>query len=124
MSGLRVPALAVRLMLGKNAARAAPMLALAALSRCSASWMSGRRCSRSDGRPAGTSASRSLSSFCAAGRLAGTPVPSSTVRLLRSWATWRWNCASLTRAPSTEVRAWLRSRAEATPTSLLRKVSW
>jgi hypothetical protein len=30
MSGLRLPALAVRLMLGKNAARAAPMLALAA----------------------------------------------------------------------------------------------
>src|SRR3546814_8572852 len=58
-SGLKVPALAVRLMLGKNAARAAPMLALAA-SRLRSAWrMSGRRCNRSDGNPAGTSLSRS-----------------------------------------------------------------
>ncbi|MCY1457681.1 hypothetical protein D9M71_749980 [compost metagenome] len=88
-SGLRVPALAVRLMLGKNAARAAPMLALAALRLCSAWRMSGRRCSKSDGRPAGTSANRSSFNGLAAGRLAGTPVPNSSTRLFSSWATWR-----------------------------------
>ncbi len=51
---LAVPALPVRLMVGKNAARAAPMLALAPLSWCSAARMSGRRASSSDGRPAGS----------------------------------------------------------------------
>ncbi|QHC90190.1 hypothetical protein PchlR47_18315 [Pseudomonas chlororaphis] len=45
-SRLEVPALAVRLTLGKNAARAAPILALAALSWYSAWRMLGRRCSR------------------------------------------------------------------------------
>ena len=40
-------------MLGKNAARAAPMSALAALSACSAARTSGRRTSSSAGRPAG-----------------------------------------------------------------------
>ena len=42
-------------MRGKKLARAAPMLALAAISCCSAARMSGRRSSRSDGRPGGTS---------------------------------------------------------------------
>ncbi|MOA05926.1 hypothetical protein D3C78_1255390 [compost metagenome] len=54
---LVVPARAVRLMLGKNAARAAPMSALAALSACSAWRMSGRRCSSAEGSPTGSSAS-------------------------------------------------------------------
>ena len=42
-------------MLGKNAARAAPMLALAARSACSAARTSGRRTSSSAGSPAGNS---------------------------------------------------------------------
>ncbi len=54
-SVLAVPKLAVSEMRGKKAARAAPMLALAAISCCSAARMSGRRISSSDGRPAGTS---------------------------------------------------------------------
>jgi len=51
-SALRLPALAVRVMRGKNAARAAPMLALAAFSWCSAWSRSGRRWRISEGRPA------------------------------------------------------------------------
>ncbi|MCY1177583.1 hypothetical protein D9M73_178970 [compost metagenome] len=117
MSGLIVPALAVRLMLGKNAARAAPMLALAAFSWCSASRMSGRRCSRSDGRPAGTSASRSAFSSIPCGRSAGRPLPSSRTSAFWSCTTSREYCARVARVLSTEVCAWRRSRAEATPTS-------
>ncbi|MNC59168.1 hypothetical protein D3C75_1089590 [compost metagenome] len=89
---------------------------------CSAARMSGRRCNRSDGRPGGNSLSRSSSSGLAAVRLAGTPVPSSSVRLFSSWATKRVYLASCTRAFSTDVRDWLKSSAEATPTSLLRAV--
>ena len=51
---LTLPALAVSEMRGKYAARAAPMLALAAISCCSAARTSGRRCSSSDGKPAGS----------------------------------------------------------------------
>src|ERR1700686_5785024 len=43
----------VRVMVGKNAARAAPMFAFAAFNVCSASRMSGRHCTRSEGSPAG-----------------------------------------------------------------------
>ena len=50
-----MPALAVSVMRGKNAARAAPMFALAAISACSAWRTSGRRSSTSDGRPTGSS---------------------------------------------------------------------
>ena len=45
------PKLPVRLMRGKNAARAAPMLASVACNRCSAATMSGRWSSNSEGRP-------------------------------------------------------------------------
>ena len=48
---LVVPIEAVKLMVGKNAARAAPILAFAAFNVCSASRMSGRRPRRSEGRP-------------------------------------------------------------------------
>jgi len=50
-SVLAVPKLPVRLTLGKNAARATSMLALAVRRLCSADRMSGRRSSRSDGSP-------------------------------------------------------------------------
>ncbi|MNE61945.1 hypothetical protein D3C80_1571950 [compost metagenome] len=114
---LSEPALAVRLMLGKNAARAAPMLALAAFNWCSAWRMSGRRCSRSDGRPAGTSASRLASRSRPCGRSLGRPVPSSRTTAFWSCATRRVYCARVARVLSTEVCAWRKSSAEATPTS-------
>ena len=69
---LAVPTLPVSVMRGKNAARAAPMLALAAISCCSAWRTSGRRSSTSDGRPAG----RSASSCCSASGSAGGQVGS------------------------------------------------
>ena len=53
---LSVPPVPVITMVGKNAARAAPILALLASSVSSASMMSGRRVNRSEGRPAGMSA--------------------------------------------------------------------
>ncbi|CAB3975381.1 hypothetical protein BLA3211_08457 [Burkholderia aenigmatica] len=79
--GLAVPNAAVSEIFGKNAARAAPMFAFAASSDCSACITSGRRVSRSDGRPAGTSVSR----FCAssgmpAGRSSGSGSPISRTR--------------------------------------------
>jgi len=52
---LAVPADPVRLIVGKNAARAAPILAFAPRSVCSAARMSGRRASSSDGNPPGRS---------------------------------------------------------------------
>ena len=53
-SVLTEPTPAVRVMRGKNAARAAPMLAFAERSWCSAARMSGRRSRTSDERPART----------------------------------------------------------------------
>ncbi|GAO04428.1 hypothetical protein PSR1_03322 [Anaeromyxobacter sp. PSR-1] len=74
-----VPTEAVSEIDGKNAARAAPMLALAALSWCSAERMSGRRCRRSEGRPAGSSATGGCcSSGAAAGRSFGSGPPASS----------------------------------------------
>ena len=57
-SELVVPTEHVSVILGKNAARAAPMLALAAFSVCSACRMSGRSCTSSDGNPAGMSSQK------------------------------------------------------------------
>ncbi len=72
-SVLAMPMLPVSVMRGKNAARAAPMLALAARSCCSAWRMSGRRSSRSDGRPAAISgASVVAASGGPAGRSGGS----------------------------------------------------
>ena len=48
-----VPIVPVRLMLGKNAARAAPILALACFKACSAARMSGRWSMTSELSPAG-----------------------------------------------------------------------
>ena len=69
-SVLAMPTLPVSEMRGKKAARAAPMLALAAISCCSAWRMSGRCSSTSEGRPAGT---RPASAPSAAARRAGRP---------------------------------------------------
>ena len=55
--GLAVPNELVSEIFGKNAARAAPMFALAARNVASACMMSGRRASKSDGKPAGMSVS-------------------------------------------------------------------
>ncbi len=87
------PVDAVRLMLGKNAARAAPILALAARKLRSASRMSGRRCSNCDGKPAGTLANTLPSTLALSGNACGsnstgTCVPTSSTRALRSCATW------------------------------------
>ena len=57
-SVLTAPKTPVRLIVGKKLAIAAPTLALAATSCCSACRMSGRRSRRADGRPAGTSGTR------------------------------------------------------------------
>ena len=56
--GARPPNAPVRLIAGKKLAIATPTFALAATSCCSAWRMSGRRRSRSDGSPAGTSGGR------------------------------------------------------------------
>jgi hypothetical protein len=49
-----LPSAALSEKLGKKSAFAAPILALAATSNCSALCTSGRRSSNADGKPAGT----------------------------------------------------------------------
>ena len=88
---LAMPALAVSEMRGKNAARAAPMLALAAISCCSACRMSGRRVEHL-GRQAGRQVGQQLlrqSSGSGGGRSAGIGWPSSSTSAFSSSARWR-----------------------------------
>ena len=111
---LATPALAVSVMRGKNAARAAPMLAFSASRFCSAWRTSGRRTSSSDGTPAG----RSLKKPCSAspkpaGRSAGKGWPTSSTKALSSVARWRVCWASDTLAASSRLCAVLRSSLEA-----------
>ncbi len=97
---LAVPTLAVSEMRGKKAARAAPMLALAAISCCSAWRTSGRRISTSDGSPAGSvGAAAALPSGCAGGKSAGSGWPSSRASAFSSSARWRCSCGQRRRAP-------------------------
>ena len=117
-----MPAVPVRLMVGKKAARAAPMLALAPLSWCSAARMSGRRASRSDGSPAGKAVgsmpSSSLTAWSsAADRSSGSGWPASSTSALRSCAAWRVYCDKLRSAVRRPTSAWLRSSAVDRPMS-------
>ncbi len=118
-SSLPVPTEETRVMRGKKAARAAPMLALAPLSSCSACRMSGRRSRTSEGRPGEISFRGVTVLREALGKKArGDPGPHHEVQgvfvLGRRSSVYR---AMSTRAVSTLVRAWSRSRAEATPAS-------
>jgi len=100
-SALAVPMAAVSEILGKKAARAAPMLALAALSWCSAARTSGR-CSRiSDERPAETSRG-GVTTFRSAGSSASAGGdPHNRVSAFTFWATACVHTAICTRAAST-----------------------
>ncbi|MNX96688.1 hypothetical protein D3C86_1290190 [compost metagenome] len=81
-------------MVGKNAARAAPILALADNSWFSAARMSGRRSSRSDGRPEGTVASSwSRPNVAGAGNVSGSGVPTTSTSAFMAWARARASCA-------------------------------
>ncbi|MNL15784.1 hypothetical protein D3C87_1367950 [compost metagenome] len=123
---LMLPALAVIVMRGKNAARAAPMFALADSSACSAWRMSGRCVSRSDGKPSGMSLMmRSSDSCIGAGRLASSPIglPTSTSSAFCACARWRASCAAATRACATSDSLSRRSRAEVAPASKRRFAS-
>jgi len=93
-----------------KAARAAPILALAASSWCSAARMSGRRSSRSDGRPGGTSgsfgdASSPGTAFICCSSAAGSGAPASSTISFMSSATWRVYMVTLACAVSTVVSA-------------------
>ncbi|CAM3220660.1 hypothetical protein JALI103349_28405 [Janthinobacterium lividum] len=86
-SGLAKPSDAVSDRRGKKAARAAPISAFAATSAYSACRMSGRRASKSDGRPGGSCVSTGWpSSGRPAGKSVGNGAPSSSSRLLRAKA--------------------------------------
>ena len=112
---LAAPADAVSEMLGKKAARAAPMLAWAACSWRSACSTSGRRCSTCDGTPAGSSLRTCVSSAGApfGSSSSGTGAPTTSVSALRSCATWLVKLATSARAVSTLVCACARSRPDA-----------
>ncbi|MCY1530406.1 hypothetical protein D9M68_655910 [compost metagenome] len=111
---LAVPAEPVRLMVGKNAARAAPIFALAPFNWCSAARMSGRRASRSDGSPAGSVVgsmpSSSLTALSSAAVISGdSGWPTSSTSALRSCAACRVYCDRLRCAVRSDTSAWLRS---------------
>jgi hypothetical protein len=83
-----VPAAAVSVMRGKKAARAAPILALAARKARSACRMSGRRVRVLDGTPAGSSATAVMPSGSSAGsHSAGSAAPASNASAFSSCAT-------------------------------------
>src|SRR2546427_263448 len=108
---LAVPNCPVSVMRGKKAARAAPMLALALISCCSAWRMSGRCVSRSEGRPAGTAGRSAVSRSPwleprLASTSAGSAWPSKSTRAFSSRARWRCCCASVARAASVSETAW------------------
>ena len=85
---LALPAVAVSVMRGKKAARAAPMLALAAISARSAWATSGRRASTSEGTPAGSSVTAARRALSASGSSsAGTPAPTISASAFSSCAT-------------------------------------
>lgn len=85
---LAVPALAVSVMRGKKAARAAPMLALAARSWRSACRTSGRRVSTDEGTPASSSGRAVAASTSLPGSSsAGTGAPTSRASAFSSRAT-------------------------------------
>ncbi|MCY1534545.1 hypothetical protein D9M68_699210 [compost metagenome] len=128
---LAVPTLAVSEMRGKKAARAAPMLALAPISCCSAWRMSARRVSRSEGNPAGTSRNSDCvvtASLAGSASEAGSGCPTSKVSALRSSARWRCCWARADSAAAVSDSAWRRSSAEAAPLSkrslVRRSESW
>jgi hypothetical protein len=128
------------------------MLALAAISCCSAWRMSGRRVKRSDGRPAGTSLNMAptLVTLCTslppegaglawggpalrpsamdAGAGAGTSRaggrgwPTSRVRAFRSCARRRCCCCRAARAPAVRDSAWRTSNADEAPLSSRNRV--
>src|SRR3546814_1294224 len=82
---LIVPATAVSDILGKKAARAAPMLALAARSRLSASAMSGRRNNIVESRfPGNCAIVEPFGDSPVGSSSAGTVAPTSKLRRLRS----------------------------------------
>src|SRR5260364_159162 len=117
-ASLAIPYWPVKEMLGKNAARAAPICALAARSISSAAMMSGRRVSKSEGTPAGKSANIPCGSNAAAGgKLSGRGCPSSRTSAFSAWARARnWFC-SFVRARAAALSASVRSSALATPAS-------
>src|SRR3546814_15661997 len=81
---LIVPATAVSDILGKKAARAAPMLALAARSRLSASAMSGRRNNIVESRfPGNFAIVEPFGDSPVGSSSAGTVAPTSQLRLMR-----------------------------------------
>ena len=105
-------------MRGKNAARAAPMLALAAISCCSAWRMSGRRSSKSDGIPTGTSRKDCTAGMAgAASRASGKGCPTNCVSAFTSSARRRRCWASVACAAAVSDSAWRKSRADVTPCS-------
>ncbi len=116
-SGPSVPSRAVSEIRGKKAARAAPMFAFAARSWCSAARMSGRRRRTSDGSPAATPL-RVRHGAERSGRRSGpTGEPTRSWSACRSTATAPVKAATLTRAASTWLWAWRRSRSDARPAS-------
>ena len=127
-SALDDPRKPVSEMRGKKAARAAPMSALRARSRCSAAWMSGRWMSSSDGVPADRScSSMGRSDGCAGpadpadpadcadryGPRSSTPVSSS--RALPAWRRSRSLRSTSARAWAARPTASWWSRAVAVP---------
>ena len=116
---LALPALPVSVMRGKKAARAAPMLALAAMSCCSAARISGRTVSKSDGKPGRQFRSRDIAArVVLVSGPAGRVWPTSKRQQIEVLGALALSCcASTTRALSSSDNPCCRSSLETTPLS-------
>ena len=112
-SGDSVPSAAVSEMRGKKAARAAPMLALAARRRCSAARMSGGRAGPRRAGRRRAPARRGELLEASGHELRERRAPTSRSSAWRSTATAPANRRGSARAASTWLSAWRSSRSEA-----------
>ncbi len=112
---LWMPAEPVSGRLGNNCARATPMLAVAAASCCSAARMSGRRSSRRDGSPAGTSGGAGWSISARPRGIACGLSPVSVLSRSSCTPIWRSVSGMVSAAVSTSCSAWRTSSRAAAP---------
>lgn len=123
---LLLPVLAVRLIVGKNAARAAPMWACWAIKACSAACTSGRASKTLEGSACGSAGQTAWAGACsqpAGGRAsAASAAPTNSCSALRLRASWAVYRATSPRAVSTVPRFCASARPEVAPSWNMRRI--
>ena len=113
--GLATPSRPVSVILGKRAALVMPILAVAAARVCSACRISGRRCSRSEGRPAGTSGGIVCSVSRRPRAIGAGFFPSNTLNSFSFCTICRSSSATLADTLARSASNWSASSRETTP---------